>query len=99
MKYDFIPDFVHSVVKEYDWTMPKYNKEEYGDYNEYECECLDIGHDYEYEIAEIAVDRMVRASRLSRQEAQNCGDEIGEAVWDEISKYIIANMDKEEEKR
>ena len=95
MKYDFIPDFVHGVVKEYDWTMPKYNQEEYGNYNEYECECYDIGHDYEYEIAEIAVDRMVRASRLSRQDAQNCGDEISEAVWNEIVKYIVANMDKE----
>jgi hypothetical protein len=98
MKHNFIQDFVYGVVKEYDWTMPKYSKEEYGDYNEYECECYDIGHDYECEIAEIAVDRMVRAGKLSQQEVEDCGDEISEIVWNEISKYIIANMDKEDTK-
>ena len=41
------------VVKEHDWTMPKFSEAEYGDFNTYECECLDIGHDYESDIAEI----------------------------------------------
>lgn len=94
-KHEFIRDFVNEVVKEHDWTMPKYNNEEYSSYTEYECECLDVGHEYEYDIAEIAIERMVKAGKITQDQVEELGDEITDIVWDIVASAILANMSEE----
>lgn len=94
-KHEFIRDFVHEVVKEHDWTMPKYNNEEYSSYAEYECECLDVGHEYEYDIAETAIERMIKAGKITQAQVEELGDEITDIVWDIVASAILANMSEE----
>ena len=95
-KHEFIRDFVHEVVKEHDWTMPEYSEEKYSNYTEYECECLDVGHEYEYDIAEIAIKRMVKAGKITQEQVEGLGDEITDVVWDIVASAILANMSEEE---
>lgn len=88
----FIVETAREVVGEYDWTMPKYNTDEYDDYNEYDSECHDIGHERRSEICGATIRRLVEASRIPE------GDEsyyelIDETVWDEITNCICKNMD------
>lgn len=94
-KHEFIRDFVYEVVKEHDWTMPEYSEEKYSNYTEYECECLDVGHEYEYDIAEIAIERMIKAGKITQEQAKELGDEISDIVWDIVASAILANMSEE----
>ena len=93
--HDFISCFVYEVVKEHDWTMPKYNSEEYSSYTEYECECLDVGHEYEYDVAEMAIERMIKTGGITQEQIEKLGDKITDIVWDMIASAILENMSEE----
>lgn len=95
MKEQIIKEFVSEVVREHDWTMPPYNKEDYDNYGEYECDCLDIGHDYELDIAELAIERMIKAGKITQDQVEELGDEISDVVWETIVFAVLRNMDKE----
>lgn len=88
--------FVWEVVKEHDWVMPQYSAKEYDNYSEYECECFDIGHDYEYDVAENVVERMIKAGQITQEQVEELSDVISELVWDTIVLAIRRNMSEED---
>ena len=89
-----IEAIAHEVVKEHDWTMPQYIPENYDNYDEYENECLDIGHEYRADICKIVRERLIKAGKLVADD-MSYGDILEETVWDEITTWICANQDKD----
>jgi hypothetical protein len=86
---DCINEFVMDAAKEFDWTMPTYDSDEQT-YDEYENECMDIGHDYTADVAAIAKERIMKAHKLPHSDKYD--EIIEELTWDIISKYILTNM-------
>lgn len=89
-----IEAIAHEVVKEHDWTLPQYIPENYDNYDEYENECLDIGHEYRADICKIVRERLIKAGKLAADD-MSYGDILEETVWDEITTWICANQDKD----
>ena len=95
-EHRFIVDYVQEVVNRYDWTMPEYSEEEHGCQTVYECECLDIGHEREYDIAEIVIANMIKDGKITQDQVEKLEDVISDIVWDIVASEILANMSEEE---
>lgn len=81
------------VVSQYDWTMPKYNSDEYSDYNDYDSDCLDIGHERRSEICCAVIKRLVEKGKIPEGD-ESYYEVIDETVWDEITNCICKNQDE-----
>lgn len=87
-----INEVTHEVVGTYDWTMPRYNADEYDSYDDYESDCLDVGHERRAEICGKVIEQLKDCSAIKP------GDEtyyevIDETVWDEITNCICKKQD------
>lgn len=92
---ELIEHMAHEVVGTYDWTMPKYDANEYDNYNDYDSDCLDIGHERRAEICGKVIEQLKDCSAIKP------GDEtyyeiIDELVWEEITNCICKKQDPEQ---
>lgn len=77
------------VVKEHDWEMPKFSEDKYDDFSEYECDCLDIGHDYEPDIAAIVCERIIKNNEgILLETLKAYEDFLSGIIWQFISDAI-----------
>lgn len=80
-----------SIVVGIDWNLPKYNKT-YDDYDEYENECLDIGHEKRAEVFGMLKKSFENKKTLFQFD--NIDELLEECSWDAISEYILGQIDK-----
>lgn len=92
-----IEKVAQEVVAQYDWTMPKYNSDEYDNYDDYESDCLDLGHERRGEIYGTVIKRLIEDGKIPEGD-ESYYEVIDETVWDEITTYICRNQDTVEEK-
>lgn len=81
-----------AIVIGIDWNLPKYNDNDYGDYDEYENECLDIGHEKTAEV--VCLLKKFLENKKTVFQIDNTDELLEECSWDAISEYIVNQIDE-----
>lgn len=82
---------VKPIVADIDWNLPKYDKD-HQTYDDYENECLDIGHEKRAEVFGLLKKSFENKKKIFQFD--NIDEPLEECSWDVISEYILGQIDK-----